>query len=309
MCTIWFITATTADEPMLPQLSLAHLTVLGLSPPDMVEVAAAAGYSFVGLRLNAVTATEPKYALHEDRRLLHETKRALAASRVRVLDIELIRLTPDFNVGDYGALLDVSAELGARHLIVQGADAEFARVIEHYAQICDAAAQRNLTADLEFVTWTETPGLTRAAQIVAGVRRDNAGLLVDTLHFSRSNCDLQELAKLPRSWFNYAQVCDAPPEPPATVDELIHAARNERLFPGAGGLDVRGILDALPSGIPYSLEIPNANLAQRMGAAEYARLALTAARDFFAAGSRGTGASAARSPRNSAAAPGSNNGR
>lgn len=277
---------------MLPQFSLAHLTVLGLSPPEMVEVAARAGYSFVGLRLNAVTATEPKYALHEDTRLLQETKRALAASGVRVLDVELIRLTPTFNVHDYDALLDVSAELGARHLIVQGADAELGRVIDHYGQLCDSAAQRDLTADIEFVTWTETPTLNRASRIVAGVCRDNAGLLVDTLHFSRSNCDLQELAKLPSAWFNYAQVCDALAEPPTTVDELIHAARNERLFLGTGGLDVRGILETLPPGIPYSLEIPNTNLARHMGLAEYARMTLSTARDFFAAGSRGLAASA-----------------
>ena len=294
---------------MLPQFSLAHLTVLGLSPPQMVEVAAAAGYTFVGLRLNAVTAIEPKYALHEDAPLLLATKRALAATGVRVLDVELIRLTPTFNVRDHDALLDVSTELGARHLIVQGADSDLARVIEHYGELCEAAAQRDLTADIEFVTWTETSGLSRASQIVAGVRCDNAGLLIDTLHFSRSNCDLQELANLPRSWFNYAQVCDAPAEPPGTVDELIHAARNERMFLGSGGLDVRGILDTLPPGIPYSLEIPNTNLAQRVGPAEYARLALSTARDFLAAASRGSSASASRYFRNSAAVPGSNNDR
>jgi sugar phosphate isomerase/epimerase len=294
---------------MLPQFSLAHLTVLGLSPPEMVEVAEQAGYSFVGLRLNAVTTTEPKYALHMDKRLLAETKRALAASRVRVLDVELIRLTPTFNVHEYDGLLDVSAELGAKHLITQGADRDLARVIEHYGQLCDAATRRNLTADLEFVTWTETPTLTRAAQIVAGVSRDNAGLLVDTLHFSRSNCDLQELANLPRSWFNYAQVCDAPAESPATVDELIHAARNERLFLGAGGLDVGGILNTLRPGIPYSVEIPNTKLAQRMGFAEYARLALRTACDFFAPGSRGTRASASSRLKNSAAVPGSSSDR
>jgi sugar phosphate isomerase/epimerase len=268
---------------MQPQFSLAYLTVLGLPPPDMVELAAWAGYSWVGLRPNAVTAEEPKYALHRDARLLQETKRALARTAVRVLDVELIRLTPAFDVHEYDALLDASAELGARHVIVQGADSDLARVIEHYAQLCDAAGERNLTADLEFVTWTETANLTRAAQIVAGVQRDNAGLLIDTLHFSRSNCDLQELAKLPRSWFNYAQICDAPAEPPASLDEMIHAARNERLFLGTGGLDLHGILGALPPDIPYSLEIPTATLAKRIGLAECARLALSTARDFLSA--------------------------
>lgn len=278
---------------MQPQFSLAHLTALGLAPPEMVKVADQAGYSFVGLRLEAVTPEEPKHALHRDARLLRETKRALADSAVRVLDVELIRLTPGFDVDYYQALLDVSAELGARHLIAQGADCELDRVIEHYGLLCDAAAERNLTADIEFVTWTETATLTRAAQIVRGVRRDNAGLLIDTLHFSRSNCELQELANLPRSWFNYAQVCDAPGEPPPTLDELIHAARNERLFLGEGGLDLRGILNALPPGLPYSLEIPNASVSKRVGLAEYARMTLSTAQQFFH--SRGRTPSAAQS--------------
>ena len=39
--------------------SLAHLTVLSLTPPQVVEVAARAGYRYVGLRLTRVTPTEP----------------------------------------------------------------------------------------------------------------------------------------------------------------------------------------------------------------------------------------------------------
>jgi hypothetical protein len=39
------------------RFSLAALTVLGLSPPDMVSAAAAAGYQHVGLRL--IPATRP----------------------------------------------------------------------------------------------------------------------------------------------------------------------------------------------------------------------------------------------------------
>ncbi|MET0535453.1 MAG: TIM barrel protein [Steroidobacter sp.] len=267
---------------MQPEYSLAHLTVLGLSPPRMIVAAAKAGYSYVGLRLNAVTAEEPRYPLHRDRSMLLETKRELAATGVRVLDVELIRLTPDFDVHEYDALLDVSAELGARHLIAQGSDSNLERVIEHFSQLCDAAAQRNLTADIEFVTWTETADLVRAAAIVRGAARSNGGLLIDTLHFSRSNDDIAELAQLPRSWFHYAQVCDAPREPPATLDGLIFAARNERIFPGAGGLDLPGILGALPSDIPYSLEIPNVALANNVGLEECARLALESAEEFFA---------------------------
>jgi sugar phosphate isomerase/epimerase len=106
-------------------------------------------------------------------------------------------------------------------------------------------------------------------------------LLIDTLHFSRSNCSVDELAKLPRAWFRYAQVCDAPHDPPDTIDGLIFAARNERMFLGEGGLELRAILGALPANIPYSLEIPTAALAREVGLEECARRALVTAQEFF----------------------------
>jgi sugar phosphate isomerase/epimerase len=65
---------------------------------------------------------------------------------------------------------------------------------------------------------------------------------------------------------------------PTTTAELIHTARFERLFPGEGGIDMHGILAALPAGIPYALEIPRATMVAQVGAKEHARLAITAAR-------------------------------
>ena len=49
--------------------SLAHLTVLSLTPPQVVEVAGRAGYRYVGLRLTRVTEDEPLYDLAHDRAL------------------------------------------------------------------------------------------------------------------------------------------------------------------------------------------------------------------------------------------------
>ena len=62
---------------------------------------------------------------------------------------------------------------------------------------------------------------------------------------------------------------------PPTNEGLIHTARFERLFPGEGGIDVHGILAALPPGLPYALEIPRATLVAQVGAKEHARLAIT----------------------------------
>jgi sugar phosphate isomerase/epimerase len=106
-------------------------------------------------------------------------------------------------------------------------------------------------------------------------------MLIDVLHFARSGSSIDELKKLPREWFRFAHVCDAAAEIPATTEGLIRTARAERLFLGEGGIDVRGILAALPPDIPYTLEIPRTTLASLVGEQECARLALLAARKYL----------------------------
>ena len=131
---------------------------------------------------------------------------------------------------------------------------------------------------LEFPHWTETGDLTEAARVVRAVNRTNAGILVDMLHFGRSGSSIEELATLPREWFRFAHVCDAAKEVPPTMAAIIRTARDERQFPGEGGIDVRGILAAMPEGIPYALEIPRVALTKAVGPEEVARLAVTVAR-------------------------------
>ncbi|HXU56367.1 MAG TPA: sugar phosphate isomerase/epimerase, partial [Casimicrobiaceae bacterium] len=63
---------------MTRPLSLAALTVLELTPPDMVTCAAAAGFSHVGIRLLPATPSEPRYDIVGDTPLLRELERRLA---------------------------------------------------------------------------------------------------------------------------------------------------------------------------------------------------------------------------------------
>ena len=78
--------------------SLAHLTVLDLPPAEVVQVAARTAYQSVGLRLLAVTDTTPGYPLMEDPPTMRDTKSAFADTAVRVLDIELVKVTPEIDV-------------------------------------------------------------------------------------------------------------------------------------------------------------------------------------------------------------------
>jgi sugar phosphate isomerase/epimerase/4-hydroxyphenylpyruvate dioxygenase-like putative hemolysin len=258
--------------------SLAHLTALSLSPPELVDAAADAGYRYVGLRLTRVTPHEPHYPLATDPALMRTTKVHLAATGIEVLDIELARIPPEADVRAFERFLAAGAELGARHVITQLPDPDRARKTDRFAQLCELARPLGLTIDLEFPSWTETPDLREAIRVMRAANQPNAGILVDLLHFARSGSSVADLRQLPAEWFHFVHVCDAPPGVPTTNEELIHTARFERLFPGEGGIDVHGILAALPPGLPYALEIPRATLVAQVGAKEHARLAITAAR-------------------------------
>jgi sugar phosphate isomerase/epimerase len=261
--------------------SLAHLTALSLSPPELVDAAAEAGYRYVGLRLTRVTPQEPHYPLATDPALMRTTKVRLAATGIEVLDIELARISPAEDPRDFERFLEAGAELGARHVITQLPDPDRARKTDRFARLCELARPLGLTIDLEFPSWTETPDLREAVRVLRGADQPNAGILVDLLHFARSGSSVADLRQLPAHWFHFVHVCDAPPGVPPTNEEIIHTARFERLFPGEGGIDVRGILAALPAGLPYTLEIPRAMLVAQVGAKEHARLALAASRDYL----------------------------
>lgn len=74
--------------------------MIGLSPPEVVRVAARTGYRTVGLRLIRVTEATPGYPLMHDPKTMSATKAAMSETGVGVLDIEFVRITPDIDVAD-----------------------------------------------------------------------------------------------------------------------------------------------------------------------------------------------------------------
>ena len=265
---------------MKHEFSLAHLTLLHCNPPDLIEVAARAGFDYVSLRAIPVTPNEPKYPFGEDKNLLKRTKTALADTGLKLLDIELARILPNVDPKVYVPAFEAAAELGGRHVLSSGWTPDRSYVRERFAELCNLAKPFGLTVDFEFVTFAAMGTLADAANVVQGAGCENGGICIDTLHFFRSNTELSELDSLPKTWFRFMQLCDAPKEAPATVDELIFAARADRKFLGEGGLDLASVIRRLPA-MPYSLEIPNARLALTMSPLEFAKKALETARAYL----------------------------
>ncbi len=257
--------------------SLAHLTAPELPPPEMVSVAARTGYQYAGVRLLPAAPGGIAYGLMDDAPLLRETLARIADTGAGVFDLEMARLGAETDVRSFLPFLEVGQKLGARSVLVAGDDPDEARLTERFAAFCDLAAPFGLTADLEFMPWTDVPDLAAARRVVAAASRPNGGILVDALHVDRSHSRVEDLALLPREWLHYAQLCDAPAEYSATTEALIHTARAERLFPGEGGIDLARFVRALPRDLPISLEVPTAALARHVPAEERARRALDAA--------------------------------
>jgi len=242
------------------QLSLAHLTVLDTTPPELVTVAAAAGFRTIGIRLTATPSVGvPPYDVLSDGPMLRDTLRRLADTGVSVLDTEFLRFEPEHPVGVPEGFLEVSARLGARNVLVMSAEPEEARTLERFGELCDRAAAYGLHVNLEFAVYTGVRTLAHAARVVKESRRSNASVLIDALHFSRSGGLPAHVASVDPALFRYAQICDAGPDMPGPGDTpaLVREARTGRLLPGEGVLPLAELIAALPATVPLAIEAPN----------------------------------------------------
>lgn len=261
--------------------SLAYLTSHRCTPPEAVRVAAANGYGFVGLRLWPNAPGAPQQHLLGQPAVLRETQAALQDTGVGLFDLEIIRIGEQFDPHTWDALYDAGAALKAKAILVAGDDHDEARLTANYARLCEVMQPYGMTADLEFMPWTAVPDARSALRIIrnAGMP-SNAGILVDALHFGRSQTTLDDIRAIPRALLHYAQICDAQAGLHFSTEEMIHTARCERLLPGDGTIDVQGLFDALPADLPVSVEVVNFAREAKADPHQWAAICMAASRPF-----------------------------
>lgn len=236
-------------------LSLAHLTAIDLPPPDLIHAAADAGFDAVGLRLIRVTDSSLGYPLMHDPAMMRATKTALTDTGLRVNDIEFVKIEPDTDIPALDAFLDAGAELGASEVITAPYDPDLTRLADRLGILSEHAAQRGLGVSLEFFPWTVVPDLISAQTVVSQAGPD-VGILVDSLHFDRSGSTIDQLKALSPNRLRLFHLCDAPVAPAYSTEELLHTAREARLPPGRGQIDLQSLIEALPPDVSIGLEVP-----------------------------------------------------
>ncbi|MFT8420027.1 MAG: sugar phosphate isomerase/epimerase [Gluconacetobacter sp.] len=261
---------------MTRPISLAWLTTAPMNPVEMLPLARRIGYTGVGLRALPAAPGETLPPLLTDPSFRRQIRDLARQEAIRVTDMEIVRIADSFRAADIEPFLDLCADLSVPHILVAGDDADLSRLASSFADLCALAAPRGISPALEFMPWTAVRDARTALSVVTTAAADNGTIIVDTLHVARSGTTTDDLRNIPRDRLAYVQICDAPADIPATREGLIHTARQARLLPGDGGIDLTAILASLPPDLPVSVEIPNQAAHVQHGASHWASMAFDA---------------------------------
>ena len=249
------------------QVGLAQLSLVGTAPPDLVTVAAGAGFDFIGARVRPVTAAERAYDLQPGSPMLKETLARMRDTGVTVKDIEFLLLDGSDQRGAWLRMMEAGQALGAGSLTVAGADPDAARLADTLARMTEDGRDFGIVPTLEPISYQAVHSIPAAAELA---RSAGCKIVVDALHFHRFGGTLDQLAAS-ADLVPLLQLCDGPVQRPASREDLVTESRSERGVPGEGGFDLAALVCAFPAGTPVSVETPSDRRVAELGAPAWAR--------------------------------------
>ncbi|MEJ0040255.1 MAG: sugar phosphate isomerase/epimerase, partial [Gammaproteobacteria bacterium] len=237
-------------------ITLAAPSLPEATPLELVDAAAAAGFSGLGLRLCASKLVEqPFHPIVGNAALITQIRRRLSETGLMLLDIYTFYLTSDFDFDACRVAMAVGAELGAQYAVVVGHGTAGPHVQATFERICDIAGEFGMTAIVEFAPHLWPPTLARTLQLLRDADRPNAAIMPDPSHFLRSGATIADLRTIDRKYLRYSQLCDVEFVGEEFLPNLGRIApKTRRRLPGEGTAPLSQWLDALPAGLPISVE-------------------------------------------------------
>ena len=229
-------------------ISLASGVLPEFGAADVIEAARAAGFDAAGVWV------DPGEWTPADTR---SARAALVATGLPLLDVEVVWIKPDSALDDHRKVIDVGAELGAANVLCVSSDPDHGATADKLAALCRHAEGSGMRVALELGIFTEVRNLSQALAVLDHVGHPLRAVLVDPIHVDRSGTTLAELAAIDPALLPYAQFCDARAQrpDPADFDAVITDAIDLREQCGEGVLPLAAMLQALPAGIPLSIEL------------------------------------------------------
>ena len=268
---------------MAPRLSLDHITAWGLETPALIALAARLECEALTLLIESPNAESAGPPFKTDAALRRDTRNRLRDNGIRLQAIECFTLTPDKDVQTFAPGLAAGAEMGGTAATAIIFDPDRARTVDRLGQLVALAASFDVTVNLEFIACSALPSLTEAVSLVRELDDPSVGIVVDSLHWTRSGGTAAELAALDPALLGHVQFCDGPAEM-APDRQLLHEGFRQRMIPGEGTFALADFVSALPPGQLIGVEVPLQDLAdQGVPVEERARRAVEASRAFLVA--------------------------
>ncbi len=259
-------------------LSLDHLTLFEVQPPELVSIAAELGFSHVSLWTHAPLKGDFPLLTAANKR---ETQRRLTETGLKLGAMECFNLTSDAVVEDWRGEIALGAELGATSLVAINAwDPDWSRALDHFRILCGVAAEFGLRVHVEFISMGQIRTMTDAVRFLTEAGQPHTGITIDAMHLLRTGATPADVLAIDPGLIGYAQICDGPlVQPPALWNS---EGFEQRQIPGEGEFPLREFIAALPADTMLGAEVPLKSLREAgVSPLERARRVLAGTRPFL----------------------------
>ncbi len=246
----------------MDKLGIGFLSVFGLPPVELVDLAADLGCRYISTCLRGLPLLPlgyPPFSLKDDVALRRDILAALSHRGVTISLGDGFLVLPDADMRSFSTDLDILVELGVPRINVVSLDPDLGRTFDQFAAMAELASQRGIQTNVEPVPGLTVGDVPTALAALDHVGQSNFRLLIDTMHVVRSGSSTADVAAIDPGCIGYAQLNDTTLQ--ARTDNYMEEAMFERMVPGEGELPLHDILSALPRDIVIELEVPQRTLA------------------------------------------------
>lgn len=243
-------------EDLTPSLTytMPFSNVLHLPFPDKVRATRLAGFHELAIQPQEVARIAASGLSIQNMRLIAEDN-GIKISRLDPLCTWNPNWHPnnmdDSFIADHSTtaleFFEIASELGCTHMSLNATFTANAyaldELVSHYAEICRLAHEEGIVCDLEPIPMWGVTSLEQGWEIVERAGAPNGGLVLDTLHFVRSESKLETLATIPGSSIHCVQICDG--IHPLKSGVTLEADCFERMWPGTGNFPLADIVSGL----------------------------------------------------------------
>jgi sugar phosphate isomerase/epimerase len=264
------------------KIALSPNSLIGVPALEYIDALVKAGYDGIGLRtyaspgVNYESVTEP---ITGNPALMRDIKTALRDSGLILYDALSYYIRPNFDLERMLPSLEFTAELGFPYALAICDDPDWTRQVDNFGRLCDAVGNLGMTVSMEApVTQNQVNTLPKALKVIQDAGRQNAVICLDPMHFWRVGHSADLLKEQDPRLFPYTQIRDGSPTSGPGAQASAGPPTKQPAM-GKGSVPLGEILDALPAGLPLSIEWSDRDSGYT--AAQWAKIALDGTRAFL----------------------------